>query len=116
MALAVETADCVPLVLIDTATKCTAIVHAGWRGAVAGVVASAVQAMERIGCRVEAITAYFGPAARACCYEVSPNFLDNFDHAASEPFFCRRAGLLYFDNVTFIADQLVKMGLGKKIL
>jgi YfiH family protein len=64
--LAVRTADCVPVVI--HADAAVAVVHAGWRGMAAGVVAAAVEAMERSGHRP--VRGAVGPAIGPCCYEV----------------------------------------------
>lgn len=69
--LAVKTADCVPLLLLDPVHRAAAAVHAGWRGAVQGIAAEAVRLMEeRFGCRPEDLLAALGPAIGPCCYEV----------------------------------------------
>lgn len=65
LALAVVTADCLPVVLAG-ATR-LAVVHAGWRGLVAGVLTRAV---ERLGPEPEGLSAWIGPSIGPCCYEV----------------------------------------------
>lgn len=65
LALAVATADCVPILL--GAADAVAAVHAGWRGVAAGVVTAAVA---RLGGDARRLTAWIGPAIGACCYEV----------------------------------------------
>jgi hypothetical protein len=71
--LAILAADCAPVVLWGE--RGVAIVHAGWRGLVAGVVAKGV---ERVG---EVHGAWVGPAIRACCYEVGPEVVEGFRSA-----------------------------------
>lgn len=66
VAVAVLTADCVPILLADPEARRIAVVHAGWRGLVAGVVEAAVAAMGG------APVAFVGPAIGPCCYEVGP--------------------------------------------
>jgi len=70
LALAVLTADCVPLLLADSQASVAAVAHAGWRGATAGVVTATVRAMEDLGADVLRIRVVIGPAIRGCCYEV----------------------------------------------
>jgi len=70
IALGVITADCTPVLLADLRAGVIGAVHAGWRGAVAGVLEAAVDAMVRLGARTEAITAAVGPCIRQASYEV----------------------------------------------
>ncbi len=72
VALAVATADCVPILLFDPLNKAIGAVHAGWRGTVGRIAARAVKMMEaEYGTDPAKILAYIGPSAGACCYEVS---------------------------------------------
>ncbi|MFD4969486.1 peptidoglycan editing factor PgeF [Streptomyces sp. NPDC058424] len=70
LALAVLTADCVPVLLADPVAGVVAAVHAGRPGMVKGVVPTAVDAMESLGARPDRITARTGPAVCGRCYEV----------------------------------------------
>ena len=70
VALAVLTADCVPVLLADPAGRVAAVAHAGRRGLLAGVLAEVVAAMAAAGARPDRVRAVIGPAAGACCYEV----------------------------------------------
>jgi YfiH family protein len=69
--LAVRTADCVPLLLHDRQRSVVGALHAGWRGAVAGIVPKALAVMrETFGCDPKTVHVAIGPSAGACCYEV----------------------------------------------
>lgn len=71
--LAVTTADCVPVFLVDEATRSVGAVHAGWRGAAAGILEVAVRAMGRaFSTRPEDLRIHLGPAICGTCYEVGP--------------------------------------------
>ncbi|GAT81448.1 laccase [Streptomyces sp. F-3] len=70
LALAVLTADCVPVLLADPVAKVAAAAHAGRPGLVAGVVPAAVRAMIRLGAEPDRIVARTGPAVCGRCYEV----------------------------------------------
>lgn len=71
VALAVQTADCVPLLVADRRTGAVAVAHAGWRGLAAGVPGVAVEALVReFGSRTGDLVAAVGPAIGPCCYEV----------------------------------------------
>lgn len=73
--VAVVTADCAPIVLVDDSGSSVAVVHAGWRGLVEGVIASAVGEMRANGS--SSISAALGPCIHAECYEFSIDDLSN---------------------------------------
>ncbi len=80
MAVAVATADCVPVAIVGPGFA--AVVHAGWRGAAAGVVETTIAAIARSGLTPD--RAAVGPAIGPCCYEVGPEVLEQFpDHTAT---------------------------------
>ena len=92
-ALAVRTADCLPILLVDPKAGVIAAVHAGWRGTVDQVVAVAVREMAARGARPENILASLGPCIGACCFEISADVasqLGNCTPGAEEHI--RRAG------------------------
>lgn len=70
IAVAVLVADCVPVLLADPVGKVVAAVHAGRAGAQAGVLPAALEAMRRLGARLEAVEVLLGPSACGQCYEV----------------------------------------------
>ncbi|MBN9510317.1 MAG: peptidoglycan editing factor PgeF [Alphaproteobacteria bacterium] len=70
LALGVVTADCAPVLLADPTAGVVGAAHAGWRGALAGVLEATVDAMLRLGARGERIAAAIGPCIGAASYEV----------------------------------------------
>lgn len=77
--VAVRTADCVPILLVDPQTRAVAAVHAGWRGTVAHIVQNAVAAMQqRFGTAPAELHAAIGPGIGQCCYEVGPEVAAHF--------------------------------------
>lgn len=77
--LAVKTADCLPIFLIDEKTRAVAAVHAGWRGSAAGIVRNACRALQdRFGSRSEHLHAAIGPGIGRCCFEVGPEVGERF--------------------------------------
>jgi len=71
-------ADCVPVVLVAPGPA-VAVVHAGWRGALASLPGKAVIALARVaGCESAAVSAYIGPHVHACHYKVSPEIMSQF--------------------------------------
>lgn len=81
VALAVLVADCAPLVLVDPVARVVGVVHAGWRGTVAGVAAAAVEAMATLGSRPADVVAALGPAVPAERYQVGSDVADAVRHA-----------------------------------
>lgn len=78
-AVAVKTADCIPILLADPRNHAVAAVHAGWRGTVAEIARHAVEAMHRhFGTRPEDVRAAIGPGIGKCCYEVGPEVAHHF--------------------------------------
>ena len=77
--VAIRTADCVPVLLVDERLRAVAAVHAGWRGTDQQIAPAAVEAMREIfGTRVEDMAAAIGPAIGQCCYEVGPEVAARF--------------------------------------
>lgn len=78
--LAVQTADCLPVLLADPRTGAFAAVHAGWRGTLGGIVARTVERMQQsFGSRPEELYAALGPAIGSCCFEVGPEVIEQFE-------------------------------------
>jgi YfiH family protein len=78
-AVAVKTADCIPILLVDTRHRAVAAVHAGWRGTVAGIAHCAVASMvEQFGTEPSDLAAAIGPGIGHCCYEVGPEVAQHF--------------------------------------
>lgn len=73
-------ADCVPVVLVAERSRAVAVVHAGWRGLLGGVVGEATRALREVIEPGEPVTAYVGPHIGACCYEVSDELVSHFAH------------------------------------
>lgn len=94
--LGVQTADCVPILLVDPARRAVAAVHAGWRGTLARIAAKAVGRMHmQYGSRPEDLLAAIGPAIGGCCYEVGTELVTKFTsqfHDAGEWFDELRTG------------------------
>ncbi len=87
LAIAVLTADCQPVLFADAEAGVIGAAHAGWRGALAGVLSATVEAMEALGARRENIAAVIGPSISQRAYEVGPEFFEDF--MAEDPGFSR---------------------------
>jgi YfiH family protein len=116
LALGITTADCGPVLFADPQARVIGAAHAGWRGAVTGVLESAVAAMERLGARRGNIIAVLGPTISQKAYEVGPDFIERFTKEAPghERFLGRaeRPGHAMFDLPGFIGARLEAAGIG----
>ncbi len=117
LALGVLTADCAPVLLADRDAGVVAATHAGWRGALDGVLEATLAAMQRLGARAAATLAAVGPAIEQQSYEVGPEFPAPFlDHdPANDDFFeaAPRAGHFLFDLKGYVVRRLVRAGVGQ---
>lgn len=118
VAIGVMTADCLPVVIYDQKTHSAAVVHAGWRGLVAGVIEQAIMQMEQIfGSARGDMQVWFGPAAGACCYEVTAEFKENCAHYAwRDELFSVRDGTLFFDLTQCARRLLQEYGLSRHVI
>jgi YfiH family protein len=109
--LGIETADCLPVLLVDPLRRVAAAAHAGWRGTVQGVAREAVRALVASGSRPQDVLAALGPGIGACCYEVGEDVRQAFGPGGA-PFF--RPGPRGKDHLDVRAanrDQLLAEGL-----
>jgi YfiH family protein len=114
IAIGVGTADCGPILLADPDAGVIGAAHAGWRGALAGIVESAIAAMERLGARRERMVAALGPTIGQPNYEVGPELVQEFRRAdpRSARFFApaRQDGRALFDLPGYVGDRLKAAG------
>jgi len=114
LAIGVTAADCGPILLVDPSARVIGAAHAGWKGALTGVVESTVAAMERLGAERNAILAAIGPLIRQRSYEVGGEFVERFIESDAENalFFLpsTREGHSMFDLAGFIRRRLENAG------
>lgn len=115
LALSVLTADCQPVLFADPKAGVIGAAHAGWRGALDGVLESTVEAMVDLGAERENIVAGIGPAISQRAYEVGPEFMDSF--MDSDPDFARyfvngEGDRMLFDLPGFGLNRLRAAGVG----
>lgn len=80
--LAVQVADCLPVLIVDKARRVLAALHAGWRGILAGIVPRTLEAMQsRFACDPRHCLAVIGPSIGPCCYEVGQDVAAPFEEA-----------------------------------
>jgi YfiH family protein len=117
LALGVTGADCGMILFADSQAGVVGAAHAGWKGALTGVVEATVAAMERLGAKRGDVAAALGPCIAQASYEVGPEFVAAFA-AAGEPterFFLpsRRPDHAMFDLKAYIAERAARAGIGR---
>ena len=114
LAIGVTAADCGPILFVDPAARVIGAAHAGWKGALTGVLESTVDAMEKLGADRGGIVAAIGPLIRQHSYEVGGEFVERFLGAdsANVAYFipADRAGHSMFDLAGFIRMRLENAG------
>jgi YfiH family protein len=114
LAIAVTTADCGPVLLVEPNARVIGAAHAGWKGALTGVLEATVAAMEKLGAERGGIVAAIGPMIRQPSYEVGGEFVTRFLDADADNavFFLpsSREGHAMFDLAGFIRDRLKAAG------
>ena len=115
LALAILTADCVPVLMADREAGVIGAAHAGWRGALNGVLEAAVEAMLGLGARASETRAVIGPSIGAASYEVGPEFPTPFlaRRPEDEDLFtpAKRDEHFLFDLTGYVARRLSTLGL-----
>ncbi|MEQ8665676.1 MAG: peptidoglycan editing factor PgeF [Rhodospirillales bacterium] len=113
--LGILVADCAPVLLADADAGVIGAAHAGWKGAVGGVVEATVAAMEQLGAETGRIRASVGPCIHQPSYEVDDGFRQRFVELdpGNERFFVTggREGHHQFDLPSFVAERLVVAGI-----
>ena len=114
IALGILTADCAPVLLADGKAGVVAAAHAGWKGALGGVLDNTVKAMVELGAKKDNIVAAMGPCIGHRSYEVGPEFPAPFlaEDKTNVDFFApsRKAGHALFDLPGYISRKLAKLG------
>lgn len=113
LALGVLTADCQPVLFADASAGVIGAAHAGWRGALEGVLEATVEAMVALGARRDRIAAVIGPTISQPVYEVGPDFIYAFldDDRDNARFFAQGKGdRLLFDLPGFGRERLRRAG------
>jgi YfiH family protein len=110
--LGVLTADCVPVILYDAKKQVIAAVHAGWRGAIAGIMPKAFEQMKSLyNSAGQDMKIFIGPSAKICCYQVREDFLGIIPVEFAKDVMIKKEAQWYFDTVQLIALQMKKAGI-----
>lgn len=111
--LGILTADCVPVLFADRDAGVVGAAHAGWKGALAGVTDTTLDAMESLGARRADIAVAIGPCIGRASYEVDEGFVERFlaDDPVNERFFAAgKPGHAMFDIAAYVAARLAAAG------
>lgn len=118
LALAVLTADCQPVLFADAAAGVVAAAHAGWKGALDGVLEATLDAMERLGADRARTIAVIGPSISQAAYEVGTEFVERFldEDAENARFFAGGIdGKAHFDLPAYGLSRLRRAGVGEAL-
>jgi YfiH family protein len=114
LAIGATAADCGPILLVDPGARVIGAAHAGWKGALTGILETTIETMEKLGADRSGIVAAIGPMIRQHSYEVGGEFVERFIEADAENglFFIpsARAGHSMFDLAGFIRMRLENAG------
>jgi len=114
LAIGITAADCGPVLFVDPAARVIGAAHAGWKGALTGVIESTVEAMEKLGADRSGVVAAIGPLIRQHSYEVGGEFVERFldANADNAMYFIPsdRSGHSMFDLAGFIRMRLENAG------
>ena len=115
LAVSVTTADCGPILFVDPKARVIGAAHAGWKGALTGVLEATIDAMEKLGADRNGMVAAIGPLIRQPSYEVGSEFVERFINAdaGNALFFLpgERNGHSMFDLAGFIRMRLENAGI-----
>lgn len=114
--LGVLTADCTPILLADPQAGVVGAAHAGWKGAVDGIIGNTVAAMVALGATPANLIAAIGPTISQANYEVGPQFMTDFlalHPTGAEYFVTPHDGREHFDLPGFVAGELHRAGVRK---
>ncbi|GJD66094.1 peptidoglycan editing factor PgeF [Methylobacterium frigidaeris] len=118
LALGILTADCGPILFADPVNRVVGAAHAGWKGALTGVIEATLAAMEGLGAERTGIVAVLGPTIGPAAYEVGPEFRERFE--AADPDNARyfapsleRDSHSLFDLPAYIVARLERAGIGE---
>lgn len=117
LALGILTADCAPILFADARAGVIGAAHAGWQGALGGVIEATIDLMANYGATPANIVAAIGPCIAQSSYEVGAEYYDRFveANAANAQFFAQSAApnKFLFDLKTFCAMRLAKAGISQ---
>ena len=112
IAIAVLTADCVPILIYDKNLKIISVIHAGWKGAYIGIIKKVIKFLIKNGSNAKDLIAVIGPSISQKNYEIQKDFKDKFlkKDKQNKIFFKLIKNKTYFSLNKYIYSQLKKLG------
>lgn len=115
--LGILTADCLPILFADSEHKVIAAAHAGWKGAISGIIEATIDAMVKLGAAIPSVVAAIGPGIAQGSYEVDTGFRDRFlaedEHNRMYFIHGARDGHFLFDLKAYAKDRLKEAGISE---
>ena len=110
--IGILTADCSPILAHESESGFILAIHAGWKGALAGVCENALNSLKDLGVDMEKISVAIGPTISKKCYEVKLDFVESFikTDPCFEKFFIKEDGNYFFDLTLFIESRFNLLG------
>ena len=105
--LVIQTADCVPIFMLDNVKGIIGLVHSGWKGTSESIILSGISIFSDYGSSEKDIKIYLGPSIKSCCYEIKNDVSKYFD----QKFIIKNNQKLFLDLESKINDDLFKMGI-----
>ena len=105
--LVIQTADCVPIFMLDSIKGLIGLVHSGWRGTSKSIISSAISIFSDYGSSKDDIKIYLGPSIKSCCYEIKEDVAKYFN----KKFIIKNNQKLFLDLESKINNDLSKIGI-----
>ena len=105
--LVIQTADCVPIFMLDNVKGIIGLVHSGWKGTSKSIILSAISIFSNYGSTEKDIKIYLGPSIKSCCYEIKNDVAKYFN----QKFIIKNDQKLFLDLESKINEDLSKMGI-----
>ena len=106
LTLSIQVADCIPIYLFDKHNYNIGLIHAGWRGVVAGIIENSIKQMKALDSKPINIEVLLGPSIRQCCFEVGPEVGKLFNGKFQKT---GKGDRMYIDLQRAVIDKLINM-------
>ena len=105
--LMIQTADCIPIFMVDNIKGIIGLIHSGWKGTSRSIISSAISIFSDCGSNIEDIKIYLGPSIKSCCYEIKDDVAKYFE----QKFLIINNQKLFLDLELKVKDDLFKKGI-----